>query len=76
MTTAAELGELVGKLGRLTVNDDKLRVDVQIINAKMAYGTLRLEVVPAAGEGSAWVDASRVELAADPEPATELVRRS
>jgi hypothetical protein len=41
---------------------DKLRFAVRIVDAKMAYGSIRLLVTPELGEGTVWVDSSRIQI--------------
>jgi hypothetical protein len=48
----------IGKTGTLACG--ALQVDVVIIDAKRAWGTIRLLVSPIAGRGEQWVDESAV----------------
>jgi hypothetical protein len=59
MATATEMHAIVGKTGSLLTTDG-LRVDVLIVDAKMAWGDLRVMVQPVRGSGSIWVSQSRV----------------
>jgi hypothetical protein len=53
-----ELSQKIGQTVKLSTND--LMVEVVINDAKVSYGNIRYYVSPVAGNGSVWVDASRV----------------
>lgn len=59
MTTANELGQMVGSHGLLKV--ENWRVEVVVIDAKVVYGCQRFLVEPVAGSGRGWVDVRRIE---------------
>ena len=51
-----------GNIGkRVVIDRDGMQVEVEIINLKVAYGTLKYEVKPISGTGSQWVNADKVE---------------
>jgi hypothetical protein len=58
--TAVTLAAYVGQTARLIT--EGMDVDVRILNAKQAYGHLRVLVAPIRGEGAAWVGVERVRL--------------
>ena len=64
MSTLA-LQSLIGRQGLLS--SDRLRFQVTILDAKLAYGNTRLLVEPVAGSGQVWVDSSRVQINKDSE---------
>lgn len=51
--TAQEQFKLIGLTGHISHN--KMRIDVKILDAKTAYGSVRVQIEPVAGIGSAWV---------------------
>lgn len=59
MSTLA-LQSYIGQTALLS--SDKLRFSVKIIDAKLAYGSIRLLVSPENGIGQVWVDKTRIEL--------------
>lgn len=59
--TASHLSQYIGQTGVLRLGTS-LRVDVSILDAKMAYGQTRLLVTPVRGDGQDWVEASRVQV--------------
>jgi hypothetical protein len=59
MSTLA-LQSYIGQTALLS--SDKLRFAVLIVDAKMAYGSIRLLVTPEVGEGTVWVDSSRIHI--------------
>jgi len=69
MTTtnhAAEAMTYIGKTGLLTINNKDphqgpLRIPVRVVDAKWAYGHIRIDVVPLEGNGKWCVDVSRVD---------------
>ena len=50
--------ELIGKTG--TIHMGAMAVYVKILDAKTAYGVERVLVTPVAGEGSQWVNLTKV----------------
>lgn len=75
MPTASELAAHMGRVGTMTVVG-ALRMRVKVIDARANYNRLDYRVapeIPAAGDGDAWVFATRVELD-DPVP-TKRVKR-
>jgi len=61
---ALELAAYIGKTGTLhnSTGVTGLSFDVRVINARVSYGGLQLEVEPIAGSGRRWVEARRVIL--------------
>lgn len=59
MNTAITIAPFIGKRG--TINQGGLFVDVQVLDAKSAYGCTRFLVSPMAGSGEVWVSAERVK---------------
>lgn len=57
--SAVELMKNVGKSGLYHV-EGGLHVAVNIIDAKSAYGSVRLLIQPVAGEGGKWVESFKV----------------
>ena len=55
-----ELQNYIGQKGLLSF--DVLKCQVNILDAKMAYGNLRFLVTPVSGSGEVWVDSSRVSV--------------
>lgn len=60
--TSAKLAKLVGKNGvaRLVAGSTTLQVEVEIRDARSAFGRLDVLVRPIAGEGEAWVSLDSV----------------
>lgn len=56
----AELTKVIGKTGLLRA--DGIRVGVEILDVKQAYGRTRYVVSPIAGDGQVTVEDYRVEL--------------
>lgn len=56
--TAKQMIPAVGET--VVVRIEAFQVRMRILDAKSAYGNVRLLVTPVAGEGQAWVDCSRV----------------
>jgi hypothetical protein len=59
--TARELAALQGKRAHL-VTAEGLEVEVDILDARQAYGRTDLLVSPKAGSGQAWVSDERVKI--------------
>lgn len=53
---------LIGKQGRLNVEDNQLTIIVTIEDIRQAYGRIDYKVRPVNGSGQKWVDAGRVRL--------------
>ncbi len=62
--TAAELAKSIGKHGLLRCDD--LMVEVEVLDAKSAYGSVRYLVEPVAGFLQQWVDESRIKFEVSP----------
>ncbi len=60
MTTASELTKLIGRIG--TVDFNGIEFDIKIVDAKIAYGNQRVNIVPLSGNGSRWVDLTSIKL--------------
>lgn len=60
MSTAKEMGSVVGKTG--TLQTDKLRFDVEIHDVRCSFGRTDYLVRPVAGKDEAWVSADRVRV--------------
>lgn len=62
MFTLEELTALIGRQAVLTTGQERLRVLVDIQDAKQSYGRTRVAVTPVAGpdQKPVWVDFSRV----------------
>ena len=56
MTTAV-LARLIGTYARLRIGG--LNVNVEIIDARISFGNLQLQVTPKAGNDASWVSADR-----------------
>lgn len=61
--TVQTMQSAIGSKG--AIRENTLTIYVRILDAKSAYGTVRLQVTPVEGSGFAWVDASRVVLFED-----------
>jgi hypothetical protein len=57
--SALELSQELGKEKLLTI--DGFRVGVTVLDAKRAYGNTRFQVAVIDGEGTAWVDSTRLQ---------------
>lgn len=57
--TTQSLALLLGQT--FLVRFDKLRVRVTVLDAKVSYGRVRVQVSPTDGVGSAWIEAERLE---------------
>lgn len=53
-----ELSKMIGTTGRWLV--EGVEVDVNILNARSAYGRTDLKIGPVAGRASRWVSADRI----------------
>lgn len=61
MTTARQLGLLIGKHGDLKDADREMSYEVEILDASMAYGTVRCFVTPTRGQGRVWVELASIK---------------
>jgi hypothetical protein len=59
-TTAQGLSILIGRRGLYSTSP--FAFPVEVLDAKIGYGNLRLFVTPVGGSGECWVDASKVRL--------------
>ena len=57
------VGAYKGMTGRISVDD--LEIDVEVDDARLAYGRLDLRVTPKSGHGSKWVSAHRLTLTSE-----------
>jgi hypothetical protein len=53
--TTAELAKLLGQLGSYYIPG--LVIEVTVIDARMSWGQLQLQIQPTSGSGSKWVNA-------------------
>jgi hypothetical protein len=60
MSTSNELQEQVGKYATLAGADHGIQFYVKVVDAKVTYGRVRYEVIPASGYGHQWVAGSRL----------------
>lgn len=58
---AKELSKLLGKTGRLLTNEG-LKVRVSVLDARVSWGSVHVQVTPVEGNGTAWVDKGRVSM--------------
>jgi hypothetical protein len=58
--TIIEMSYIVGK--DVTIDLEGLSVLCKILDAKTAYGKVRLLVKPVSGSGSKWIETSRVKV--------------
>jgi hypothetical protein len=56
--TAKQMIPAVGET--VIVRVESFQVRMRILDAKSAYGNVRLLVTPVTGEGEAWIDCSRI----------------
>lgn len=57
-----ELAKTIGQVGLLLGRRNEFATTVRITDAKHVYGCVRYLVTPINGQGSVWVDSSRVQL--------------
>lgn len=57
--THSEVAKLIGRRGCIIVNGS-MRVAVEIIDVKQAYGNLRYLVKPCDGVGNCWINADSI----------------
>jgi hypothetical protein len=53
--TTAELAKLLGQLGSYYIPG--LVIEVTVIDARMSWGQVQLQIQPTSGSGSKWVNA-------------------
>ncbi len=56
--TAKQLSPAIGTT--VTVRFESLQIQCLVMDAKNAYGNVRLLIVPVAGQGEQWVDITRL----------------
>jgi adenylyl- and sulfurtransferase ThiI len=56
--TVRELAQYIGKTGTYQIKD--MRIDVEVLDAKVSYGQTRYLITPVSGEGSRWVQENLV----------------
>ena len=59
---ALELAAYIGKTGTFSIAPGAWSFDVRVVNARVSYGGLQLEIEPIAGTGKRWVEARKVAL--------------
>ena len=60
MTTVKELAQHIGQYGYLRVQG--MQVAVEVVDARVSFGGVHLEITPASGSGTTWVDRDSVML--------------
>ena len=60
--TGRQMQQLLGRVATLSVEQGALQIPVEIVDVKMAYGEVRVEVQPTQGTGRIWVTLSRLTL--------------
>lgn len=78
-TKVKTAAEIIGHRGKYELPVQSLpaepfRVDVQVLDAKTAFGRTDALVTPIAGDGKAWVDSDRIEIEPN-EPAESIQER-
>ena len=63
MDSFASVANYIGKTGYVVFNG--MTINVQIFDAKMAYGQLRFKVKPVSGSGFSWMNQSSVQSITD-----------
>lgn len=66
--TGKDMAALIGQEAQFRCNEG-IQVQVRIVDAKVSYGALRVQITPMAGDGVTWVDRSRVSLRTNQAPA-------
>jgi hypothetical protein len=64
-----ELHKMIGQTGAMSLRDG-CDVDVQIVDVKVSYGSVRYQVEPVAGSGSCWISADTLHAHTEIESAT------
>jgi hypothetical protein len=60
MATVKEMAQYLGRSGRFHVQG--MEVAVRVIDARLSFGVVQLEIAPYSGSGSAWVARDSVRL--------------
>lgn len=68
-----DLSAYEGLSGVITANN--LKIDVRINKARIRYGHLDLNVSPASGTGTVWVERKNIEIPGDPASKTAKVSK-
>lgn len=58
MATVKEMMKDIGKKGSIYLGG--LRVQVEVLDVKMSYGSSRWQVKPVAGDGEIWVESVEI----------------
>jgi hypothetical protein len=61
--TAAKMYPAIGQVVQVRV--EAWTIPMKVIDAKSAYGNIRVEVEPMNGQGRAWIELSRVVIPSD-----------
>ncbi len=75
MSTTKDLAQLINATAHL--QSEGMLVPVQILDARVSFGKIHVQVTPVGGEGNTWVDRERVWLQGDVTvaPPLALIRR-
>lgn len=60
--TVSDMQALIGKTGRVWVEEGQLEVRVKVKDVKKAYGRILYLITPVEGKGTKWVNSERVHL--------------
>jgi len=60
MTTVKELAQYLGRSGHFWLN--AMEVAVTVLDARISYGFVQLQIEPVSGRGTAWVQLESVQL--------------
>ena len=60
---AKEMSAMLGQVGQLRTYTEGLLVPVSVIDARVSWGAVQVQVTPVGGAGTTWVDKGRVKLA-------------
>ena len=63
MATVKEMAQYLGRSGRFHVQG--MEVAVKVVDARVSFGQVQLEIEPFSGSGSAWVDRDSVRLSVE-----------
>lgn len=58
MATTKELAQLINTIVRL--QSEGLSVPVKILDARVSFGKIHVQITPVGGEGNTWVDHDRI----------------
>ena len=61
--TAAKMAVAIGQT--VNVRVESWIIPMKVIDAKSAWGNIRVEVEPLSGEGRAWIELSRIVIPSD-----------